>query len=56
LGGLKHRLGTGMGACQGARCQQRLISILAEAQGVSEDMVTQSGGDSVVYGGRDGTL
>ena len=56
LDGLKHRLGTGMGACQGARCQQRLISILAEAQGVSEDMVTQSGGDSVVYGGRDGTL
>ena len=56
LDGLKHRLGTGMGACQGARCQQSLISILAEAQGVSEDMVTQSGGDSVVYGGRDGTL
>ena len=56
LDGLKHRLGTGMGACQGARCQQSLISVLAEAQGVSEDMVTQSGGDSVVYGGRDGTL
>ena len=56
LDGLKHRLGTGMGVCQGARCQQKLISILAEALGVSEEMVTQSGGDSVVYGGGHGTL
>lgn len=56
LDGLKHRLGTGMGACQGARCQQNLISILAEELGVSEEMITQSGGDSVVYGGGDGSL
>ena len=56
LDGLKHRLGTGMGPCQGARCQQKLISILAEALGISEEAVTQSGGDSLVYGGVDGTL
>ena len=56
LDGLKHRLGTGMGFCQGARCQQKLISVLAEALGISEAAVTQSGGNSVVYGGKDGTL
>ena len=56
LDGLKHRLGTGLGPCQGARCQQKLISILAEALGLPEEAVTQSGGNSVVYGGGDGTL
>ena len=56
LDGLKHRLGTEMGPCQGARCRQKLIPILAEALGISEEAVTQSGGDSLVYGGADGTL
>ena len=56
LDGLKHRLGAGMGPCQGARCRQKLIPILAEALGISEEAVTQSGGDSLVYGGADGTL
>ncbi|MBQ9662044.1 MAG: NAD(P)/FAD-dependent oxidoreductase [Oscillospiraceae bacterium] len=56
LDGLKHRLGTGMGACQGARCRQKLTALLARELDLTEEQVTCSGGDSAVYGGFHGTL
>ena len=54
LDGVKRRVGTGMGRCQGSRCQQKLISLLATELGVSEAEVTKDGvGSELLGGGRD---
>lgn len=43
---IKHRLRAGMGRCQGGFCSPRVAELLAEAQGVTLDRITQCGGDS----------
>lgn len=53
LDGVKRRAGTGMGRCQGARCQQKLISLLASELGIPEEKVTKNGvGSELLGGGR----
>ena len=52
LDGVKRRIGTGMGRCQGSRCQQRLIELLAQELGTSEAAVCKDGAGSEVLGGR----
>ena len=49
--GVKRRTGTGMGRCQGSRCQQKLIALLAQEMGVSEAAVCKDGADSELLGG-----
>ena len=49
--GIKRRTGTGMGRCQGSRCQQKLVALLARELGVSEEMVTKDGAGSEILGG-----
>ena len=51
LDGVKRRTGTGMGRCQGGRCQQKLLTLLARELGIPEDTVTKDGADSEVLGG-----
>ena len=41
--GVKRRAGTGMGRCQGARCTQKITTLLAEALGVPESAVRKDG-------------
>lgn len=54
LDGIKRRVGTGMGRCQGSRCQQKLIALLAQELGISEAEVTKDGmGSEILGGGRD---
>lgn len=48
LDGLKHRLRTGMGRCQGAFCTPRIVSIMAREAGIPET--------SVIKGEYGGTL
>ena len=55
LDGLKHRLGAGLGPCQGARCHGKLAAVLAAELGIPEAAVTLSGGNSFLLGGGDGT-
>lgn len=52
LDGIKRRVGTGMGRCQGARCQQKLLSLLARELGIPESAVTKNGAGSEILGGR----
>ncbi|MBO6039915.1 MAG: (2Fe-2S)-binding protein, partial [Oscillospiraceae bacterium] len=51
LDGVKRRTGIGMGRCQGSRCQQKLIALLAQALGVEEQEVTKDGAGSEILGG-----
>ena len=51
LDGVKRRTGAGMGRCQGGRCQQRLIGLLAQELGVPETAVTKDGTGSEILGG-----
>ena len=51
LDGIKRRTGTGMGRCQGGRCQQKLLMLLARELGIPEDAVTKDGAGSEVLGG-----
>lgn len=37
--GVKRRVGTGMGCCQGARCEQKIAALLSEALGIPESAV-----------------
>lgn len=54
LDGVKRRTGTGMGRCQGARCGQKLIALLARELGIPEEAVTKDGaGSAILGGGRD---
>lgn len=51
LDGVKRRTGTGMGRCQGSRCRQKLIALLARELGISEAAVTKDGAGSEILGG-----
>lgn len=54
LDGIKRRTGAMMGRCQGGRCQQKLLALLARELGIPEDAVTKDGaGSEVLGGGRD---
>ena len=51
LDGVKRRTGAGMGRCQGGFCMQRVLELLAEAQGVGAAAVCKDGpGSEVLYG------
>ena len=55
LDGIKRRTGAMMGRCQGGRCQQKLLALLARELCIPEDAVTKDGPRSeVLGGGRDG--
>ena len=41
--GVKRRVGTGMGCCQGARCEQKIAALLSEALHIPESAVTKDG-------------
>ena len=56
LDGVKRRTGAGMGRCQGGRCMQKILELLAREQGCAPWQVTKDGGASPVLGGGDGTL
>ena len=50
--GVKRRVGTGMGCCQGARCEQKIAALLSEALHIPESAVTKDGkGTERVYHG-----
>ena len=49
--GVKRRVGTGMGRCQGARCSQKIAALLSEALGIPESAVCKDGPGSEI--GRD---
>lgn len=46
--GVKRRVGTGMGRCQGARCEQKIAALIAEALGVPESAVRKDGPGSEI--------
>ena len=50
--GLKRRLRTGMGRCQGGFCTPFLTEILAREWGVSEETITKKGKGSAYLIGR----
>ena len=52
LDGVKRRVGAGMGRCQGSRCQQKLIALLAQELGISEAAICKDGAGSEILGGR----
>ncbi len=55
--GVKRRIGATMGRCQGSRCQQKIVEILAEELGVSIYEIRKDGGHSYILGGmQDGTI
>ncbi len=41
--GVKRRVGTGMGRCQGARCEQKITALLSESLGIPESAVLKDG-------------
>lgn len=50
--GVKRRVGTGMGRCQGARCQQKITEILSRELAIPEDTVTKDGtGTEILHHG-----
>ena len=46
--GVKRRIGTGMGRCQGARCTQKIAALLAEALEIPESRVLKDGPSSEI--------
>ena len=46
--GVKRRVGTGMGRCQGARCEQEIAALIAGALGVPESAVRKDGPGSEI--------
>ncbi len=55
LDGVKRRVGTGMGRCQGGRCMSAILDMLARAQGVPIEAVTLDGAGSEVLRAAYGT-
>lgn len=56
IDGIKRRTGATMGRCQGSRCQQKLMELLARELGIPENTVTKDGPDSRILGGSHGAL
>ncbi len=48
LDGVKRRVGTGMGRCQGARCEQKIAALIAGALGIPESAVCKDGPGSEI--------
>lgn len=48
LDGLKRRVRTGMGRCQGGFCTPRLVEILEREWGISKLQLTKTGGNSIL--------
>ena len=46
--GVKRRVGTGMGRCQGARCEQKIAALLSEMLGIPESAVRKDGPGSEI--------
>ncbi len=53
--GVKRRVGTGMGRCQGGRCQQAVMQLLAEELGIPVSAVRKDGPGSEILEGGHGT-
>jgi len=50
--GVKRRVGTGMGCCQGARCEQKIAALLSEALRMPGSAITKDGkGTERIYNG-----
>lgn len=49
--GIKRRTGAVMGRCQGSRCEQKLLDILAQQLGCSHNAISKDGGKSYLLGG-----
>ena len=54
--GVKRRTGAGMGRCQGGRCTQKVLELLAREQGCRPWQITKDGPSSPVLGGPNGIL
>lgn len=54
--GVKRRTGAGMGRCQGGRCVQAVLEILAAERGLSPARVCKDGPGSAILTGDDGTV
>ena len=52
LDGVKKRTGAGMGRCQGSRCMQAVLELLAEECGVAVEEIRKDGRQSCVLCGR----
>ncbi len=51
--GVKRRVGTGMGRCQGSRCERTIMELLAEALGIPVTAVRKDGpGSEILEGGH----
>ena len=51
IDGVKRRVGTGMGRCQGGRCMQHIMELLAAQRGSAVSEITKNGdGEEIVYG------
>ncbi len=46
--GVKRRIGTGMGRCQGARCEQKVAALISEVLGLPESSVLKDGPGSEI--------
>ena len=54
--GVKRRVSTGMGRCQGARCQQKIVELLCQTLRIPEHAVTKDGRGSEILRERHGSL
>ena len=54
--GVKRRTGAGMGRCQGSRCQQRIVELLARELKIAESDVLKDAPNSNILGGGHETL
>ena len=54
--GIKRRTGATMGRCQGSRCQQRLVQLLAQEGNIPACAVTKDGRGSEILGGGHETV
>ena len=50
--GVKRRTGATMGYCQGSRCQQKIVELLARELGIPESAVQKDGPGTRILGGR----
>ena len=48
LDGVKRRVGTGMGRCQGARCEQKISALLSAELCVPENAIRRNGPGSEI--------
>ena len=52
IDGVKRRVGSGMGRCQGGFCTPRVMEILSRELGVPQTELTKNGGTSRLLAGR----